>query len=95
MKKLSLLLIRLYKVTLSPIFGLLSSCRYTPTCSEYGYEAIQRHGFLRGWSLALRRVGRCQPFGGHGYDPVPEDYLTLRERRALRHTRQHDHGGVS
>lgn len=51
--------------------GLPSRCRYLPTCSEYAAEAIEAHGAARGVSLALRRVGRCHPWGGHGYDPVP------------------------
>jgi putative membrane protein insertion efficiency factor len=54
-----------------------SSCRYFPSCSEYAHEAISRHGALRGGWLALRRLGRCQPFGGHGYDPVPDLDLDL------------------
>ena len=55
-----------------PILGLIGGCRFTPTCSQYGYEAIQKHGFVKGWTLALRRVGRCHPWGGSGYDPVPD-----------------------
>lgn len=74
MTRLSLLLIRLYRVTLGPIFGLMSSCRYTPTCSEYGSTAIERFGWRRGWWLAVRRIGRCNPWGGSGYDPVPDEY---------------------
>ena len=49
-----------------------SPCRYWPTCSSYAVEAIERHGAGRGSSLALRRVLRCHPWGGHGVDPVPE-----------------------
>ncbi|WP_208029366.1 membrane protein insertion efficiency factor YidD [Rhabdothermincola sediminis] len=49
-----------------------SPCRYTPTCSTYALEAIQIHGAVRGGWLAARRLGRCHPWGGHGWDPVPE-----------------------
>jgi putative membrane protein insertion efficiency factor len=62
-------LIRLYQVTISPT--LPKSCRYEPTCSRYAFEAIERHGALAGSWLALKRIARCQPFGGQGYDPVP------------------------
>ena len=54
-----------------------SPCRYLPSCSEYASDAIARHGALRGGWLALRRLGRCHPFGGHGYDPVPDLNLDL------------------
>ncbi|WP_154720620.1 membrane protein insertion efficiency factor YidD [Ciceribacter sp. T2.26MG-112.2] len=63
-------LIRLYQLTLSSIVG--SSCRHMPTCSEYGYEAIARHGLWSGGWLTLFRVGRCGPGGTWGFDPVPE-----------------------
>ena len=64
-------LIRLYQRTLSVV--LPSSCRFIPSCSEYGYEAIQRFGFFRGGWLTIKRIGRCQPFyHGDLYDPVPE-----------------------
>jgi putative membrane protein insertion efficiency factor len=61
--------IRLYQSTLGP--ALPKSCRYAPTCSHYGYEAIARYGAVRGSWLTLKRLARCQPWGGHGYDPVP------------------------
>jgi len=63
-------LIDLYRITLSPWLG--RSCRHLPTCSSYAREAIERHGLLRGGWLAARRLARCQPWGTHGYDPVPE-----------------------
>ncbi|TPW28008.1 membrane protein insertion efficiency factor YidD [Martelella alba] len=63
-------LIRAYQVTLSSLVG--QSCRHMPTCSEYGYEAIARHGLWRGGFLTLFRVSRCGPGGTHGFDPVPE-----------------------
>ena len=62
-------LIRLYQITLSPYMG--RQCRYTPTCSNYALEALRRHGLLRGGWLALKRILRCAPWGGSGYDPVP------------------------
>jgi len=64
-----LAVIALYRRVLSPV--LPPACRYTPSCSEYAAEAVQAHGALRGSWLALKRLGRCHPFGGHGYDPVP------------------------
>lgn len=51
--------------------GSLPACRYLPTCSVYAIEAVERHGALKGTWFALRRVGRCHPFGSHGLDPVP------------------------
>ena len=63
------LLIRLYQAFLGPFLG--GHCRFHPTCSEYAIEAYRRHGPIRGTWLTLRRLGRCHPFGGHGYDPVP------------------------
>lgn len=53
--------------------GRVSPCRYTPTCSSYALEAIERHGARRGLSLSLRRLARCRPGGPSGYDPVPEE----------------------
>jgi uncharacterized protein len=62
-------LIRLYQLTLSPWLG--PSCRHTPSCSRYAIEAIERFGPLAGGWLALKRLGRCRPWGTSGYDPVP------------------------
>ncbi|WP_085025167.1 membrane protein insertion efficiency factor YidD [Ensifer aridi] len=70
-------LIRAYQLTLSSFIG--NSCRHLPTCSEYGYEAIARHGFWAGGWLTLFRVVRCGPGGTHGFDPVPET-LASRQR---------------
>jgi putative membrane protein insertion efficiency factor len=64
-----LTLIRVYQVVFSPVFA--GSCRYVPSCSAYAAEAITRFGVMRGSGLALRRLSRCHPFGGHGIDPVP------------------------
>lgn len=69
MQALLLGLIRLYQLTLSPWLG--RQCRYEPTCSHYATEAIERHGVRRGAWLALKRLGRCHPWGRSGYDPVP------------------------
>lgn len=62
-------LVRLYRLVLSPWLG--SNCRYQPTCSSYAIEALQAHGVLRGGWLTIKRLGRCHPWGGSGYDPVP------------------------
>ncbi|MCX6352840.1 MAG: membrane protein insertion efficiency factor YidD [Bacteroidetes bacterium] len=66
---LPLLLIKFYKYAISPL--LPNACRYTPTCSEYGIEAIQKYGPCKGTYLALKRILSCNPWGGHGHDPVP------------------------
>ncbi len=68
-RRLALGLIRFYQRGISPLKG--PSCRFTPTCSAYAYEAIERFGAVRGIWIFLRRFVRCHPFGGHGYDPVP------------------------
>ena len=70
MKKLLQLPIHLYRFTLSPFLG--RNCRYEPSCSTYALEAIERHGAAHGSWLAARRICRCHPWGGAGYDPVPE-----------------------
>ncbi len=62
--------IRSYQLFLSPILPV--SCRYAPSCSSYAMEAISTHGVLKGCWMAARRIGRCHPWGGKGYDPVPE-----------------------
>src|SRR4051794_15097533 len=62
--------IDLYRLTLSAFVG--RQCRYLPTCSEYASQAIARHGVRRGLRLAISRVAKCQPWGGAGFDPVPE-----------------------
>ena len=62
-------LIKLYQWIISPWLG--SKCRYTPTCSHYGIEALKKYGPLKGLWLTIKRISRCHPWGGHGYDPVP------------------------
>jgi len=64
-----LLFIKIYQYLISPLLG--SSCRFTPTCSQYGIEAIKKHGAFKGGWLTLKRIGRCHPWGSHGHDPVP------------------------
>jgi putative membrane protein insertion efficiency factor len=68
-------LIRLYQWTLSPLLRLLTGadagCRFEPTCSAYFLEAVETHGIFAGAWLGLKRIGRCHPWGGRGYDPVP------------------------
>lgn len=63
-------LVRMYQYILSPL--LPGACRFSPTCSEYGLIALQRHGAFRGGWLTLKRFLSCHPWGGHGHDPVPE-----------------------
>ncbi len=65
-----LLALRSYKLLLSPLFA--GSCRFVPSCADYAREAVERHGAWRGVLLAGRRLLRCRPFGGWGFDPVPE-----------------------
>ena len=91
----SVLLIRGYQLTLGPVFGVFSQCRYEPSCSHYGMAAIRRFGVRRGWWMALCRIGRCNPFGGSGYDPVPSEYVSRAERRRRRRAAEaagHHHG---
>jgi putative membrane protein insertion efficiency factor len=62
-------LIRVYQLILSPYIG--PKCRYSPTCSQYAMEALKKYGLFKGLWLAMKRVSRCHPWGGHGVDPVP------------------------
>ena len=70
MKKVLLAIIRFYRTAISPYTK--PSCKYIPTCSEYGLEAIERFGALKGSALTIWRILRCNPFSKGGYDPVPE-----------------------
>ena len=64
-----ILLIKIYQFLISPLFP--SSCRYTPTCSHYTAEALKKYGIIKGGWLGIKRISRCHPWGGSGYDPVP------------------------
>ena len=70
MKSVLLAGVRGYQYLVSPMLG--NNCRFYPSCSDYAREALERHGSLRGSWLAIRRLGRCQPFHPGGYDPVPD-----------------------
>lgn len=63
------LLVRFYQIAISPLKP--PTCRYNPTCSSYALEALKRYGLFKGGMLTIRRIMRCHPWGGHGYDPVP------------------------
>ena len=69
MKSIGLLALRGYQRAISPLLG--TACRFEPTCSQYSYEAVEKHGLLRGVWLSLRRLIRCHPLQKPGYDPVP------------------------
>lgn len=64
-----ILLIKIYQYVISPMLG--PKCRFTPTCSQYSLEAFKKYGLLKGFYLSIRRISRCHPGGGSGYDPVP------------------------
>ena len=63
-------IIKIYQFIISPLIG--KNCRYLPTCSEYTIESLKLHGLLRGSFFAIRRILKCHPFGGHGFDPIPK-----------------------
>jgi hypothetical protein len=67
--EIAILLLKFYKYAISPY--LMPACRYTPTCSEYGMEALKKYGILKGGYLTLKRFLSCNPWGGSGYDPIP------------------------
>ncbi len=68
MKSILIFLIKFYQLAISPIFP--NSCRYTPTCSQYAIEALEKHGIFKGSWKAFKRILRCNPWGGCGHDPV-------------------------
>ena len=72
-------LIKIYQLFLSPLLG--QNCRFAPSCSAYAIEALQKYGPLRGGLLTVKRMGRCHPWGGSGYDPVPDDTKETDHRR--------------
>ncbi len=71
MKRAALILIRAYQLVISPL--LPPACRFYPSCSEYAREAVAQWGLWRGLGMSAKRVAHCHPFGGHGFDPVPEN----------------------
>lgn len=74
-KNLLLAFILFYKACISPIFP--SCCRFEPTCSQYGLECVRKFGFIKGIVLIIKRLKKCHPFGGRGYDPVPEEFKLI------------------
>lgn len=78
-KRVALLLIKFYQKWISPMLG--SNCRHFPTCSQYTYEAIQIHGFLKGTFLGVKRILKCNPFHPVMYDPVPEKKVKLSNKK--------------
>lgn len=77
--KALILLIRTYQLVLSPLIG--PRCRFTPTCSQYGIEALKMHGLLKGSWLTLKRVLKCHPLSAGGYDPVPPSKIITNKEK--------------
>ena len=73
-----IMLIRFYQVCISPLKP--ASCRFTPTCSQYGLQAFRKHGPIKGLILTTWRILRCNPWGGSGYDPVPDEFPRRRNK---------------
>ena len=71
LKKIAIYLVKTYQFAISPFIGGGCACRFTPTCSEYTKQAIEKYGILHGVYMGIKRIGRCRPGGGYGYDPVP------------------------
>jgi putative membrane protein insertion efficiency factor len=76
-----ILLIKFYQMSISPL--LPNSCRYTPSCSQYAIQALKVHGVIKGLVLGIYRIASCNPWGGHGFDPVPEkgEHLILHKKK--------------
>ena len=72
LKKLFILPIRIYQLTISPMLGP-GKCNFQPTCSHYTIQAIEEWGPIKGMWLGLKRIAKCHPWGGHGFDPVPKN----------------------
>ncbi|MEE1110916.1 MAG: membrane protein insertion efficiency factor YidD [Alphaproteobacteria bacterium] len=70
-RKIAVLLVNCYQCAISPVIGGRAACRFTPTCSEYTKQAIMKYGVFYGTWLGIKRICRCRPAGGFGYDPVP------------------------
>lgn len=78
MKKLMIALVKVYQKYISPLSP--PSCRYVPSCSHYAIEAIETHGPIKGSYLAIKRILKCNPWGGMGYDPVPAKHQCLHSK---------------
>ncbi|MDB9774907.1 membrane protein insertion efficiency factor YidD [Vicingaceae bacterium] len=72
LSQIFIVLIRIYQYTISPILG--ANCRYTPTCSQYSIDAFKIHGPFKGLYLSVKRIISCNPWGGHGHQPVPKKF---------------------
>ncbi|MCR9066441.1 MAG: membrane protein insertion efficiency factor YidD [Cytophagales bacterium] len=70
MRHIAIFIVRLYQAALSPWFP--DSCRFTPTCSDYSVQAFKKHGLFKGFYLTVNRIRKCHPWGGSGFDPVPD-----------------------
>ena len=70
-KRNAIRLVKMYQTCISPFIGGRAACRFTPTCSEYTRQAIEKYGTIRGTWMGIKRISRCRPGGGFGYDPVP------------------------
>ncbi len=81
---LFIFLVRIYQYIISPV--LPKTCRFTPSCSEYAIGSFRTHGVITGLFLSIRRVLRCNPWGGHGHDPVPEKGFRFSELKKSSHT---------
>ncbi|KIE58400.1 membrane protein insertion efficiency factor [Methylacidiphilum kamchatkense Kam1] len=87
MKRIIFFLLSFYRYGLSSIrqtFGIYGVCRYYPTCSQYCKEAVQKHGVIVGLFLASKRLLRCHPWGGKGWDPVPDKVKSLRKKSGIK-----------